>query len=108
MTDFEGVPEDEKLSIPDNLDPGTLKVVADLWNSTLAGAHADIVLERVGVSAERDFSKLSGKELDQAVAELASAEPVDPKVCRLGECAVFRAMQSFGRDLAKITEENQQ
>lgn len=105
MTDYEGAPEDEQLSIPEDLDPGTLQVVVDLWNSTLGGANAELILAHASTSRP-DYTKLEGEELDTAVRELVSTE-VDPAVCKLGECAVFRAMQEFGRSLTQIVENNQ-
>lgn len=105
MTEFEGAPEDEQLSIPDDLDADTLQVVVDLWNSTLAGANAELILGH-GATSRPDYSQLKGEELDKAVSELISTE-VDPAVCKLGECAVFRAMQEFGRGLTQIIEKNQ-
>lgn len=108
VTDFEGAPKDEQLPIPEDLDPATLQVVVDLWNSTLAGASAEIMqLYDSKTPARPDYSKLKGEELYSAVRELVSTD-IDPAVCRLGECAVFRAMESFGKGLTLVVEKNKE
>jgi len=107
MTDFEGSPEDEQLSIPDDLDPATLQVVVDLWNSTLAGASAELIAQHGSSEYRPDYSKLRGEELYRAVRELATTGP-GSTICKLGECAVFRAMEDFGRGLTQIVEKNKE
>ena len=102
MSEF---PKEENISIPDNLDPKTLEVIAGFWNTAIVGISAEKALFMDNYTKPIDFSNLKGKALDNAIENLEITD--EPYEIALLACnALANAIKQFGHDLDEACKKN--
>lgn len=102
---MEEYPKEESVSIPDDLDPRTVEVITDLWNTAIVGISAEKALFMEPYTKPIDFSKLNGEELDKAIENLETNDE-NYEITLLACKTLANAIKQFGHDLDKAYRKN--
>lgn len=104
MAGNRGLPRNEQLSMPEDLDPRTLNFIAGLWVALNGAAQAETSL--MSVPERPNYYNLSGEDLERAVKELMTTGPGTAEDS-LGRLAILsRVVEEFGYNLTEMLEKN--